>query len=107
MIEYESELKKFRKMLDRRKYVKECIGDAALYEQMAEECTELAQALLKKARKLRGDNPTPRTMEEIDASIEEEYTDVCICADMLDFDVNNNIYNGKVLRWAGRVEAKE
>ena len=107
MVKYESELEKFRKMLDRRKYVKECIGEAALYEQMAEECTELAQALLKKARKLRGDNPTPRTMEEIDASIEEEFTDVQICADMLKLDANNNIYNGKVLRWAGRVDAKE
>ena len=107
MIECESELEKFRKMLKCREHVKKCIGEAALYEQMAEECTELAQALLKKARKLRGNNPTPLTMEEIDASIEEEYTDVCICADMLELDVNNNIYDAKVLRWAGRVDAKE
>ena len=107
MVECESELEKFRKMLKCREHVKECIGGAALYEQMAEECTELAQALLKKARKLRGDNPTPRTMEEINASIEEEYTDVCICADMLDLDANNDTYDAKVFRWAGRVDAKE
>ena len=107
MIELEDEVKKFRKIINYREHVKECIGEAALYEQMAEECTELAQALLKKARKLRGNNPTPRTMEEINASIEEEYTDVCICADMLDLDVNNNTYDAKVFRWAGRVDAKE
>ena len=71
MIELEDEVKKFRKIINCREHVKECIGEAALYEQMAEECTELAQALLKKARKLRGDNPTPRTMKEINDSIEE------------------------------------
>jgi NTP pyrophosphatase (non-canonical NTP hydrolase) len=106
MIEYKSELEKFRKMLDRRKYVKECIGEAALYEQMAEECTELAQVLLKKARRLRGDNPTPLTMDEINANIEEEYTDVFICSTMLDIQVNNDLYDAKILRWAGRVDAK-
>ena len=107
MIELEDEVKKFRKIINYREHVKECIGEAALYEQMAEECTELAQALLKKARKLRGDNPTPRTMKEINDSIEEEYTDVYICSDMLDIRVNTDIYDAKVIRWAGRVDAKE
>ncbi len=103
----ETNYNKNQTIFDSEVYIKLSIGNAALYEQMAEECTELAQALLKKARKLRGDNPTPRTMEEIDASIEEEYTDVCICSDMLNINVNNNIYDAKVLRWAGRVDAKE
>ena len=107
MTEFEDEeLQKFRKVLECREHVKECIGEAALCEQMAEECTELAQVLLKKARRLRGDNPTPLTMDEINANIEEEYTDVFICSTMLDIQVNNDLYDAKILRWAGRVDAK-
>ena len=42
--------------------IKSKIPEAARCEQMAEECAELAQALLKKARKLRNENFTPKTM---------------------------------------------
>lgn len=41
--------------------VLEMIGTAALLEQLAEESAELAQAALKMARKLRNENPTPKT----------------------------------------------
>lgn len=37
------------------------IGVPAMLEQCAEECTELAQACLKLARKIRNENPTPAT----------------------------------------------
>ena len=43
---------------------KEEIGTAATYEMLAEECSELAQACLKYARILRGENPTPKTQAE-------------------------------------------
>lgn len=36
-------------------------GEPALLEQLAEECSELAQAALKLARLERGENPTPKT----------------------------------------------
>lgn len=39
----------------------ERIGEPAFLEQLAEECSELAQAALKTARKYRGENPTPKT----------------------------------------------
>lgn len=84
--------------------VKDYLGEAALYEQMAEECTELAQALLKKSRKLRGNNPTPLTMGEINAHVKEEYTDVSMCAELLDIDVNFDVYNAKLFRWEKRIE---
>ena len=58
----------------------ECIGEAAMYEQLAEEASELIQACMKKVRKLRGENPTPKTEEEIDANIKEEYSDLIQCA---------------------------
>lgn len=41
--------------------VLDMIGTAALLEQLAEESAELAQAALKMARKLRNENPTPKT----------------------------------------------
>ena len=41
--------------------VLDMIGTAAALEQLAEESAELAQAALKTARKLRGENPTPKS----------------------------------------------
>ena len=52
------------------------IGEAAVLEQLAEECTELAQSALKLARKIRGENPTPKSLEECKASLQEEAADV-------------------------------
>lgn len=43
----------------------EMIGTAALLEQLAEESAELAQAALKMARKLRGENPTPKPAQTV------------------------------------------
>ena len=59
------------------------IGVEATLEQCAEECSELSQACLKMARKLRGDNPTPKTMEEINNDLHEEIADVLVCIDVL------------------------
>lgn len=92
------------RIIEAKNTVKDYLGEAALYEQMAEECTELAQALLKKSRKLRGNNPTPLSMGEIDFHIEEEYTDVSMCAELLDIDVNFAIYNSKLSRWEDRIK---
>lgn len=38
------------------------IGEAAALEQLAEECTELAQSALKLARKIRGENQPPKAL---------------------------------------------
>lgn len=45
------------------------IGEAAMLEQLAEECTELAKAALKMARIIRKENPTPVTEKEAIANI--------------------------------------
>lgn len=60
------------------------IGLPALLEQTAEECTELAHACLKEARRLRGENPTPKTTPECWLAISEELTDLQICIEMLE-----------------------
>ena len=57
----------------------EKIGLPALLEQCAEECTELAHACLKLARKMRDENYTPKTMEECVAAMKEEIADVELC----------------------------
>lgn len=84
--------------------IRAIIPEAALYEQLAEECNELAQACLKKARKLRDENYTPKTMEEIDADLEEEYTDVRLCANACGLVVNWTAEHEKAVRWIKRNE---
>ena len=56
--------------------IKRDIPKADLYEQLAEEAAELAQAANKMARVLRGTNPTPKSEEDARKDLIEEYTDV-------------------------------
>lgn len=56
----------------------ERIGKVAMLEQTAEECTELAQACLKLARKYRGENPTPKSEKQLLDNFYEEVADVFI-----------------------------
>lgn len=60
----------------REKIMLERIGEPAMLEQLAEECTELGKAALKLARIHRGENPTPMTLEQAQDDLLEEYTDV-------------------------------
>ena len=62
-------------------YMRDRIGGAAMYEQLAEECAELGQASLKMARIIRSENPTPVTATEAQDAIIEEAADVLICID--------------------------
>jgi NTP pyrophosphatase (non-canonical NTP hydrolase) len=59
------------------------IGLPATLEQLAEECTELAQAALKMARLHRGENPTPVTEQEALDHLLEEAGDVHLCLSVL------------------------
>ena len=61
------------------KTIVERIGEPAFLEQLAEECSELAQAALKSARKYRGENPTPKTIDECYDALQEEIADVMLC----------------------------
>lgn len=91
------------------------ISTPALLELMAEECTELAHASLKLARVLRGDNPTPRTVEECEQQLVEELADVRLVADRI---TNEPWFNEtyislfewyikeKTRRWKKRVEER-
>ena len=102
------------------KTILDIIGAPAALEQCAEECSELAQACLKLARKLRGENPTPKDESALYAALEEEIADVYLCLEvvkeyMLQFfdgdeyeyeDKLDMIAVGKYNRWLGRLEEK-
>lgn len=88
--------------------IKDYIGIPALLEQFAEECCELSQASLKYARKLRGEDPTPKTENMILDNFHEELADVLVCIDELKFLIDNekifNIKKQKSKRWYERLK---
>lgn len=92
----------YYKMYSKLEEIRRLISRPALYEQMAEECSELTQALLKKARKLRDENHTPKTFDEIDNDILEEYTDVMLCARVLNLECDFSLMDHKIDRWIFR-----
>lgn len=63
--------------------IRDIIGLPAAAEQAAEECTELAHALLKYARAMRSESPTPVTVQEAWEKVVEEYGDVLNCTDIV------------------------
>lgn len=93
--------------------IKSKIGEPAVLEQLAEECCELAQVALKRARILRGENPTPKTIAETDANFIEEIADVLTCISVIadNQDMMNKIWDikdKKLNRWLQRIrEVKE
>lgn len=85
-------------------YMRDRIGDAAMYEQLAEECAELGQAALKMARVLRKENPTPVTAAEANNAIIEEFNDVVLCAIELGYHSSPTIARYKEQRFKQRWE---
>lgn len=88
-------------------HIRHNIGQAACYEQLAEEAAELAQAALKVARVLRNENPTPIEFEEALDGLRSEYSDVSVCADVVDLTVDADYKLAKFYRWLSRIEEKE
>ena len=86
------------------------IGLPAVLEQLAEECSELAQASLKYARLLRGENPTPKTEQECLESLTEEMADVELCISILmiaghvNSDAVMELIEVKDKRWHKRIQ---
>jgi len=89
------------------KVMLEKIGEPAMLEQLAEECMELGKAALKKARVIRGENPTPVTAEKADENLTEETTDVLICIDELCLKNDPEITREKRERFQKRWEEKQ
>ena len=89
------------------------IGKSALLEQTAEECSELSQASLKLARKLRNENPTPKSMDDILENLYEEIADVMLCIDalidagLISHEAIESVQLSKELRWYKRLKENE
>ena len=85
------------------------IGEPALLEQLAEECTELAHACLKLARKLRAENPTPIKACDLYEAIMSEWADVDVCITELtrlpwwDDSFVSAVEDFKTNRWEARL----
>lgn len=83
------------------------LSNTDLLIQLSEECNELSAAITKLVRRIRDNNPTPKTLPEIEDSIIEEMTDVILCLDMLNgYYTDYKIYTMKLKRWAERLENK-
>jgi hypothetical protein len=74
-----------------------------LLDQLAEEATELAHAALKASRIMRGENPTPVTPHEAESMVIEEWTDLCLVADVIGLNLDEDIYDAKLKRWQSRL----
>ena len=82
------------------------LGEPALLEQLAEECSELAQAALNLARKERGENPTPKTLVECFKDLIAEMADVNLCIWVIETSRGIDLRlhsNWKRERWAKRI----
>lgn len=83
--------------------------------QLAEEASELAQAALKLRRALDGKNPTPKSVEECEANLREEWADVDLslrCTLESDYFYKHRteierIEIKKLDRWLSRLKAQE
>lgn len=82
------------------------LGRAELLAQLAEEASELSQAALKLRRVLDGRNPTPVTEESAVLHLQEELTDVLLCAVTVGVDKTEveRFIRAKSARWSARVE---
>lgn len=84
------------------------VSKRSLLEQLAEECSELAQASIKMIRASEcDDNPTIFTSEQMLSMMKEEITDVLLVADLLGITAEREVYEKKLVRWAGRLDDDE
>lgn len=76
----------------------------ARLEMLAEEAAELTKEALKYARILRGENPTPIKKEDVKSSLVEEFTDLMLCAEVLQLPTMPSFREFKLERWNRRLE---
>lgn len=99
-------------MMDRINLINDHLSTAAIFEQLAEECSELAQVSLKASRILRNENPTPKTLDEVLPNFEEESADVMLVlevlchAGLISETGLESVMMAKTDRWAKRLVAK-
>lgn len=95
--------------IERIKRIRKEVPVSELYNELAEEATELAQAALKMNRVENDSNPTDLSAQECKLNLIEEYTDVLNIADrILELTPAWLIGDYKLMRWCKRLdEARE
>ena len=93
---------------DAIKEIREKVSVPDIFDQLAEEAAELAQAANKMARVMRGTNPANIDEKEAMKRIVEEYTDVHVVAkDILELRIDGLQADYKIDRWAKRLKEKD
>ena len=91
--------------LENIEYIQSRLSRRDLYEMLAEEAAELAQAALKviRAEEMSG-SITPVSAEEAHATLNEEVVDVLVVLAALNVEIfNAQLANEKAQRWADRL----
>lgn len=91
-------------------YIRSRLTQANLWGQLAEECTELAQAALKMQRMEQGANMPRKDRIECMQAVIEEHADVALCFEMLnwqDKEPRQDIREIKIARWAEHLKKEE
>lgn len=87
--------------------ISEKIGWERALQQLAEECSELAQASLKLVRSIDGKNPTNKTGMQCVTEWHEEISDVLVSlvvtASNLNADDIESVFKNKLRRWEERL----
>lgn len=93
---------------EKLRYVQNNLETPAQYEQLAEECVELAHACLKLARIFRGENPTPADVVDVGEKIYEEVADVLLHMKVIGLEEANLQARQlrKLERWYQRLKEK-
>lgn len=91
------------------KKISDYLTPAEILALMAEEAAELAQAALKLRRALDGTNLTPKSVNECENALIEEYADVIVCISALNcspewYEDAAAMINAKHTRWLTRLQ---
>ena len=95
---------------EKMQYIIDCLSTEELLAQLAEECSELAQAALKYRRVLDGTNPAQISKEEAIRNLLEEIADVHLQLELLGFNsekteaVCREVMARKTDRWADSLD---
>lgn len=87
--------------------IRQKLSHAAMWEQLAEEASELSQAASKMARWYRGENPPAKDIDVLTDNVIEEHADVDLCFTVLGWNDKahrEQVKEMKLKRWASRIE---
>ena len=83
------------------------VSPRSIYEQIGEELFELGAKVMKYARLLSDDNPSPCSPKRVEQQIIEELSDVCLCCAVAGLHPDAELMDRKLDRWIKRLDELE